>query len=96
MNQDKEFNELPVTTDIPMLRDQTIYKLYILKKGENYSNEDIRVAAKICNVNYIKAKKMLGKTRTLLAEEGAYKMQELLLKITAYEVTYEIEPPFPY
>lgn len=39
---------------------------------------------------------MLGKTRTLLAEEGAYKMQELLLKITAYEVTYEIEPPFPY
>lgn len=39
---------------------------------------------------------MLGKTRTFLAEEGAYKMQELLLKITAYEVTYEIEPPFPY
>jgi hypothetical protein len=97
MNADKEFIEIPVTTDIPMLRDQTVYKFYIIRRKEDRcSNDEIRAVSKLCNVNYIAAKNMLEDKTVFIAEGNAYRMKELQQLVSAYEVIYEINPPYQY
>lgn len=62
------FSGTPVTTDIPMLRDQTIYEFYIIRKEDRCNLAEMKAAAKLCNVNDIKAKTMLVHPRVLIAE----------------------------
>ncbi len=95
MENDKQFNEVPITTDIPMLRDRTIYRLYIKKEEKNDINE-IKAISKICNINYIEARKKLLEQIVFVAEGDAYEMKDLLQIIGRYEVSYEIKPQYPY
>lgn len=44
-----------MTTDIPMLRDGTVYEVYIIRKNGDCSKNEIKAIEKLCNVNYIKA-----------------------------------------
>lgn len=96
MREDEKFNEIPVTTDIPMLRDQTIYKFYIIKKEDKCSNAEIKAVAKLCNVNYIEAKNKLTNKIVFIAEGDAYKMKDLQQIISVYEVIYKIKPLYQY
>mgnify|MGYP000003566967 FL=1 len=45
-----------MTTDIPMLRDGTVYEVYIKRKNGDCSKNEIKAIEKLCNVNYIKAR----------------------------------------
>ena len=45
-----------MTTDIPMLRDGTVYEVYIIRKNGDCSKNEIKAIEKLCNVNYIKAR----------------------------------------
>ena len=96
MRENKVFNGMPVTTDIPMLRDQTIYKFYVIRKEDKCNNTEIKVVAKLCNINYIEAKKKLIDKIVFIAEGGAYKMKELQQIASNCEVHYEISPPYQY
>ena len=42
-----------MTTDIPMLRDGTVYEVYIIRKNGDCSKNEIKAIEKLCNVNYI-------------------------------------------
>ena len=45
-----------MTTDIPMLRDGTVYEGYIIRKNCDCSKKEIKAIETLCNVNYIKAR----------------------------------------
>lgn len=45
-----------MTTDIPMLRDGTVYEVYIIRKDDGCSKDEIKAIEKLCDVNYIKAR----------------------------------------
>ncbi len=51
-----DFSGTPVTTDIPMLRDQTNYEFYIIRKEDRCNLAEMKAAAKLCNVKISKQK----------------------------------------
>lgn len=86
----------PVTTDIPMLYDEKRYKVYIILKGDRCNSAEVKIVAKLCNINYISAKKKLMKKKNFILEGNAYMVMEILKKLSEYDVTFELEPPYPY
>ena len=42
MKQEENTDGMPVTTDISMLRDKTIYQLYLIKKDKIYNKSEIK------------------------------------------------------
>lgn len=96
MKQDENTNGMPVTTDIPMLRDKTVYKLYLIKKDKIYSKNEMKVVSAICKVNFIEARNRLSNPVIFIAEGDAYEMRDLLQLISCYDVSYEIKPSYPY
>ena len=88
---------LCVTSDSPMLRDQTIYKLYLIKERGKSTIEEIRATSRMCGFNYIEAsKKIKAEQQFLLAEGDAYEMRDALKKISPYDVCYKVLPPYPH
>ncbi len=96
MKEVENTNGMPVTTDIPMLRDKTIYKLYLIKRDKIYNKSEIKVVSAICKVNFIEARNMLSNPVILIAKGNAYEMRDLLQLISCYDVHYEIKPSYPY
>lgn len=91
-----KYKDIPVTTDDPMLQDRVVYKIYIVLKCKECDIEEIRVAAKICNINYLTAKRKLADTKTLIAQGTAYRIRDILGKLLKYDVNFSIEPTYPY
>lgn len=85
-----------ITSYCPMAADKTTYSIYLLLGGEGGNKEEIRACAKVLNLNYLQAKKRLDQKRCLLLQGSAWRVQEVVEKLEAFEVRYEIEPPFPY
>lgn len=96
MNNNIEKNEVPVTSDIPMLNDETVYKIYIILKNSQHNHNEIKAVAKICGINYIEAQNRLKETRNLIVEGDAYKIWNILQKLYEYDVSFEVSPPYPY
>ena len=87
----------PVTSDSPMLRDSTIYKLYLIKESEKSTIEEIRATSRMCGFNYIEASKRLKEEQQfLLAQGDAYEMRDALKIISLYDVCYKVVPPYPH
>ena len=88
---------LCVTSDSPMLRDHTIYQLYLLKERGTSTIEEIRTASQICGFNYIEAAKRLkAEQQFLLAEGDAYEIRDALKIIFLKNVCYKVVPPYPH
>ena len=96
MKEVENTNGMPVTTDIPMLRDKTIYKLYLIKRDKIYNKSEIKVVAKMCRVDFIEARNRLSNSVVLIAEGNVYEMRDLLQIISGYDVLYEVKPSYPY
>lgn len=96
MYDESMISGIPVTTDIPMLYDEKRYKVYIILKGDRCNSAEVKIVAKLCNVNYISAKKKLMKKKNFILEGKAYMVMEILKKLSEYDVTFEIEPPWNY
>ena len=88
--------DAPVTTDIPMLRDETIYKVYIVLKGNKCNHMEIKAVSKVCNINFIRAKSKLKEKKNLIIEGDAYEIRDISKMLSQYEVDFEIEPPYSY
>lgn len=87
----------PVTSDIPMLRDRTIYKLYLIKERGKSTIEEIKATSRMCGFNYIEAsKKLKEEQQFLLAGGDAYEMRDALKIISLYDVCYKVVPPYPH
>ena len=86
----------PVTTDIPMLRDETTYKVYIVLKGNKCNHIEIKAVSKVCNMNFFRVKSKLKEKKNLIIEGDAYEIRDILKMLSQYEVDFEIEPPYPY
>ena len=90
-------HDCPVTSDIPMLRDRTIYKLYLIKERGKSTKEEIRATSQMCGFNYIEAsKKLREEEQFLLAEGDAYEMRDALKVISLYNVCYKVVPQYPH
>lgn len=89
-------NGHPVTTDDPMLQDRVVYKIYIVLRGKECNIEEIRAAAKVCNINYLTAKRKLIYKKVLIVQGDAYDIRNMLRKLLKYDVNFIIEPPYPY
>ena len=96
MKQEEKTDGMPVTTDISMLRDKTIYQLYLIKKDKIYNKSEIKVVAKMCRVDFIEARNRLSNSVVLIAEGNVYEMRDLLQIISGYDVLYEVKPSYPY
>ncbi len=92
------FNNLTeaITSYSPILMDSTIYSIYFIIKDLNPSLDEIKVYAKIKNVNYIQAKKALTNGRNLIFSGSAYSVREILKNLNQFQVSFEIEPVYPY
>lgn len=88
--------DAPVTTDIPMMRDETIYKVYIVLKGNKCNHIEIKAVSKVCNINFIRAKSKLKEKKNLIIEGDAYEIRDISKMLSQYEVDFEIEPLYPY
>lgn len=88
--------EMPATSNVPMLYDQTEYKLFIILKDRVCSTLEIEVVSKICNINYLEAKKRLMKRENYIAEGSAYWIRDIRKELLSHDVNYKIEPQFPY
>ena len=86
----------PVTTDIPILQDETVYTLYLILEQGACELEAIRAYANLRNVNYVQAKRALKEGHNLLVAGTAFDMREWLHKLASFQVQYEIQPPYPY
>ena len=96
MNNNVEKNEIPVTSDIPMLHDETAYKIYIILKNSQCNHNEIKAVAKICGINYVEAQNRLKETRNLIVEGDAYKIWNILQKLCKHDVDFEVDPPYPH
>lgn len=85
-----------VTSYCPMAQDKTIYSVFLRQGGDESNIKDIQACAKILNVNYINARKMLNQNKVLLAQGKAMDIHQVLEKLADFDVNYEIEPPYPY
>lgn len=85
-----------MTSHCPLALDKTIYSVFLRQSGNDINIKDIRVCAKILNVNYVKAREMLNQSRVLLAQGNPLKIQQILEKLALFDADYEIEPPYPY
>lgn len=91
-----KFEGVPVTTDIPMLYDETMYKVFIILGENKCNNTEIKAVSKVCNINFIQAKSKLTNKRTLIAQGGAFYIKDIILILSEYDVKIEIDPPYPY
>ena len=86
-----------VTTSFcPMSFDKTIYHIYLILDEDSNNRKEIKACAKVLNINYLKAKEKLNHKRCLLTSGEAGMIQGVLGKLSAFDVHYEIEPPYPY
>lgn len=86
-----------VTTSFcPMSFDKTIYHIYLILDEDSNNRKEIKACAKVLNINYLKAKEKLNHKRCLLTSGEAGMIQGVLEKLSAFDVHYEIEPPYPY
>ncbi len=86
-----EDTDLCVTSDSPMLRDRTIYKLYLIKERGKNTIEEIRATSRMCGFNYIEASKKLKAEQQFLLSEG-----DALKIISCFDVCYKVIPPYPH
>lgn len=96
MDENFGIDGCPVTTDIPMLRDETTYTVYIILKEKKYNNIEIKAVAKVCNINYLEARNKLINRKTLIAQGNAYEIRDILGILSQYDVNLEIVPAYPY
>lgn len=87
---------IPVTSNVPMLYDQTVYKLFIILKDQVCSTLEIKAASKICNINYLEAKKRLIKRENYIAEGNVYWIRDIQKELSCHDIKYKIEPKYPY
>lgn len=92
----EEIVALAVTSDIPMWRDPEIYSIYIILRNDKFNSIEIRAVAKVCNTNYLNARKLLVNKKTLLKKGDAYEIQDALKILSQYDVDFEVAPPYPY
>lgn len=85
-----------ITSCSPILSDNTEYQIYLILNDAGCSLEEIKAYAKVMNVNYLQARRVLTQKRNLIAAGSAYDILEILDRLTQFEVHYEIEPGFPY
>lgn len=86
-----------VTTSFcPMSFDKTIYHIYLILDEDSNNRKEIKACAKVLNINYLKAREKLNHKRCLLTSGEAGMIQGVLEKLSAFDVHYEIEPPYPY
>lgn len=76
--------------------DNTKYHIYLILCKTSCSLEEIKACAKVMNVNYLQARRILIQKRNLLAVGSAFEMREILDKLSLFHVRYEIEPEYPY
>lgn len=85
-----------ITSFSPILSDATKYCIYLILSGSGCSLEEIKAYAKVMNVNYLQAKRVLKQKRNLIATGSAYDIWKILGRLTQFDVHYEIEPEYPY
>lgn len=85
-----------ITSYSPVLQDGTIYKIYLVLHEKNPSIEETKAYAKIMDTNYLQSRKELKCKKNLLVSGNAYDIGEVLKKLHAFQVQYEIEPTYPY
>lgn len=85
-----------ITTYSPMLMDHTVYSISLILHDRIPTLEEIKAYAKIMNKNYLQAKKALVYKKNLLVSGNACDIGEVLKKLNAFQVQYEIEPSFPF
>ena len=95
---DSCFEHIPeaTTSFCPMSFDKTIYHIYLILDEDSNNREEIKACAKVLNINYLKAREKLNHKRCLLTSGEAGMIQGVLEKLSAFDVHYEIEPPYPY
>lgn len=86
----------PVTSSVPMLYDETEYKLYILLHDDICNLTEIKAVSKVCSINFLQVKNKLTSKRTLIVEGRAYTIRDILQILLKYDVKFEIDPPYPY
>ena len=86
-----------VTTSFcPMSFDKTIYHIYLILDEDSNNRKEIKACAKVLNINYLKTREKLNHKRCLLTSGEAGMIQGVLEKLSAFDVHYEIKPPYPY
>lgn len=86
----------PITSDVPMLYDRTVYKLYIILKDQICSTLEIKAVSKVCSINYLEAKKKLVDRENYIAEGDAYWVKDIRKQLLSYNINYRIDPQYPY
>lgn len=85
-----------ITSFSPILSDTTEYHLYLILGGSVCSLQEIKACAKVMNVNYLQAKRILTQKQNLIAAGSAYDIRKMLGRLEPFDVHYEIKPEYPY
>ena len=84
-----------VTTYIPeIVRDRTQYRMYLCCADSN-NKEHIKALAKLANINFLQAKKMIQEDRALIFEDNAFAINRVRKVFNYLLIKYDIEPLFP-
>lgn len=96
MIERENIDNIPATTDIPMLRDKTLYKVFVIIDKTQCDIMEIRAVSEVCNINFIEAKRKLKEKKNNIFQGNAYKVKDVLRILEKYNVCYETEPCYPY
>lgn len=85
-----------VTTYIPEIRrDETRYKMYLLSADSN-NKQHIIALAKATNINFLQARKMIQRNKSLILEDEAVAINKVRKILHDLSIKYDIQPLFPY
>lgn len=96
MHDSIKTGEFPITSDVPMLYDENIYKIYVLVKNVKKNYTVVKAISKVCGLNYIAVRNMLKEGENLIFEGNAYEIKDVLDELMKCEIQFEVKPPYPY
>ncbi|MEM7712689.1 MAG: hypothetical protein AAF349_03785 [Cyanobacteria bacterium P01_A01_bin.68] len=85
-----------VTTYIPEIRrDETRYKMY-LRFANSKNKQHIIALAKVANINFLQARKLIQQDKPLILEDEAVVVDKARTIFNDLSIQYHIKPLFPY
>ena len=79
----------------PKYEDDTSYKI-ILEQGNTADRENLKVVSKIKGCNFIAAKAIIDGPASVIAEDGAPKVEKYIEMLSQTSLAYHVEPDWPY
>ena len=83
--------------DVPpdYAEDMTLYTI-VIDKNIEFTKEQMKYISKVCQVNYIDAKKILENGKYILKKGTASDLKELIQSLSHQKIKYSINPKFKY